>query len=40
MKKSAEKKGPSGGDRVLSQNRRASFDYELGDKYEAGIALI
>lgn len=28
------------GDRVLATNRRAKFDYELGDKYEAGIVLI
>ena len=28
------------GDRVLATNRRARFDYELGDKYEAGISLI
>ncbi len=28
------------GERVLAQNRRASFDYELGDKYEAGLQLL
>lgn len=28
------------GDRVISKNRRASFDYELGDRYEAGLVLI
>ena len=28
------------GDRLISKNRRAQFDYELGDKYEAGIVLI
>jgi SsrA-binding protein len=28
------------GDRTVSVNRRASFNYELGDKYEAGLALI
>src|SRR5688572_32756668 len=27
------------GDRVIAKNRRAGFDYELGDKFEAGIAL-
>jgi SsrA-binding protein len=28
------------GDRIVAKNRRASFDYELGDKYEAGIVLV
>lgn len=35
----ADKKHPTG-DRLVSKNRRASFDYELGDAYEAGIQLI
>lgn len=35
----ADKKNP-GGDRLVSKNRRASFDYELGDAYEAGLQLI
>jgi len=35
----ATKKNP-GGDRLVSKNRRASFDYELGDSYEAGLVLI
>ena len=26
--------------RVLVRNRRASFDYHLGDRFEAGIALL
>ncbi len=26
--------------RVVALNRRASFDYELGDKFEAGIMLV
>lgn len=30
----------AGGDRVLATNRRAKFEYELGDRYEAGISLI
>jgi SsrA-binding protein len=34
----AQKKG--GGDRLISKNRRASFNYELGDAYEAGLVLI
>ncbi len=28
------------GDRVIAKNRRAAFDYELGDKYEAGLVLV
>lgn len=28
------------GERTIAKNRRASFDYELGDKYEAGIVLV
>ena len=35
----AEKK-KGGGDRLISKNRRASFNYELGDAYEAGLVLI
>ncbi len=29
-----------GGDRLVSKNRRAYFDYEIGDTYEAGMSLI
>jgi SsrA-binding protein len=29
-----------GGDRLVSKNRRAFFDYEIGDSYEAGLVLI
>ncbi len=28
------------GDRILATNRKAKFNYELGDTYEAGISLI
>ena len=28
-----------GGRKVVSDNRRARFDYEIGDVYEAGLAL-
>ncbi|MBK8254022.1 MAG: SsrA-binding protein SmpB [Polyangiaceae bacterium] len=28
------------GDRVVARNRRASFDYDLGDKFEAGLVLV
>lgn len=27
-------------DRLLAQNKRARHDYELGDRYEAGLSLI
>jgi SsrA-binding protein len=30
----------SSSDRLVSKNRRAQFDYELGDRYEAGLVLI
>ncbi len=35
-----KKKSKEGGDRLISKNRRASFDYELGSKFEAGLVLI
>lgn len=28
------------GVKLIATNRRASFDYELGDRYEAGLVLI
>jgi SsrA-binding protein len=28
------------GDKVIARNKRASFDYELTDRYEAGLQLI
>lgn len=34
----SEKK--TNGDKVIARNRRASFDYELGDKFEAGLVLV
>lgn len=35
------KKGKElGGDRLVSKNRRAYFDYEISDTFEAGVALI
>jgi SsrA-binding protein len=34
------KKPKEGGDRVIARNRRATFDYELGTSYEAGLVLI
>lgn len=34
------KKSKPQGDRVVSRNRRAHFDYELGETFEAGLVLI
>jgi SsrA-binding protein len=34
------KKAKDGGDRLVSKNRRAFFDYEVGDVFEAGLVLI
>jgi len=28
------------GDRIIAKNRRAQFDYELGERFEAGLVLI
>ncbi len=28
------------GDRLISRNKRASFEYELTERYEAGVALV
>jgi SsrA-binding protein len=28
------------GDRLVARNKRASFDFELGDRFEAGLVLI
>jgi len=36
--KDKERKG--GGDRLVSRNRRAFFDYEIGETVEAGLVLI
>ena len=36
----AKQKSQDHGDRLVSKNRRAHFDYELGQSYEAGIQLI
>lgn len=35
-----KKKSKEGGDRLVSKNRRAFFDYEIGSKFEAGLVLI
>jgi SsrA-binding protein len=41
MARGSSKKPPSEtGDRLVSKNRRAFFDYEIGDTYEAGLVLI
>ncbi len=36
----ASKQTKRDGDRIVARNRRAHFDYELGDTYEAGLVLI
>jgi len=40
MPHAGDKKSKDGGDRLIATNRRASFDYEIGDSYEAGPVLI
>ena len=35
-----KKSSKEGGDRLVSKNRRAFFDYDVGDTYEAGLVLI
>ncbi|HEV8548087.1 MAG TPA: SsrA-binding protein SmpB [Polyangiaceae bacterium] len=35
-----DRKKKDGGDHLVAKNRRASFDYELGDTFEAGLVLI
>lgn len=34
------KAAAGGGDRLVSKNRRATFDYEISDTIEAGLVLI
>ena len=36
----SQKTKADAGDRLVSKNRRAFFDYEIGDTYEAGLVLI
>ena len=43
MAKQGKQKGggkSADGTKLISANRRARFDYELGDSYEAGIVLV
>ncbi|HEX5098306.1 MAG TPA: SsrA-binding protein SmpB [Polyangiaceae bacterium] len=35
-----KKSSKEGGDRLVSKNRRAFFDYDVGDTFEAGLVLI
>jgi SsrA-binding protein len=35
-----KKAAKEGGDRLVAKNRRAFFDYEVGDTFEAGLVLI
>ena len=37
---SSQKSSKDTGDRLVSKNRRAFFDYEMSDTYEAGVVLI
>lgn len=39
-KAKADKGKADYGDRLVAKNRRARFDYELGETYEAGLVLI
>ncbi len=39
MKPTTEKKKPAQARQTIAKNRRASFDFELGEKFTAGIAL-
>lgn len=39
-KSKADKPKADFGDRLVARNRRARFDYDLGDCYEAGLVLI
>jgi SsrA-binding protein len=34
------KEKPKEGEKLIARNKRASFDYELGERYEAGISLL
>lgn len=36
----ADRKQTKSADRVVARNKRARYDYELGERYEAGIVLI
>jgi SsrA-binding protein len=36
----AKKDKETPGEKLIARNRRASFDYELGDRFEAGLVLI
>lgn len=36
----AKKEKEVPGETLIARNRRASYDYELGDRFEAGIVLI
>ncbi len=36
----AEAKKKNAGEKLIVRNKRASFDYELGDKFEAGLVLL
>lgn len=37
---SKKKDQPKDGEKLIARNKRASYEYELGERFEAGIALI
>ena len=39
-KKGKGKSNPSDGHKVLARNKRATFDYQIDERFEAGIALV
>ncbi|HKO90767.1 MAG TPA: SsrA-binding protein SmpB [Polyangiaceae bacterium] len=40
MAKASAKKPDKKGDRLIAQNRRASYEFELGKSFEAGLVLV
>ena len=40
MAKASPKKPDKKGDRLIAQNRRAAYEFELGKSFEAGLVLI
>ena len=40
MTKAAAARAKENGEQLIVKNRRASFDYDIAEKYEAGVALV
>ena len=40
MDKASAKKPDKKGDRLIAQNRRAAYEFELGKSFEAGLVLV